>query len=113
MPEPAREPEVLTARQEDERTLDALGLTPAKAAEPLPGHVQRVAEDAAAAEETLAAVRSVPEPGDDEDELSPGEAWAVMASRRRDSVLQPPETLVPAAPQITEAQASADREAGE
>src|SRR6266536_2307754 len=112
MPEREAEPEIRAARQEDARILGELGLTPEKAAEPVPEHVQRVAENAAATEEVLAGLRSMPEPGEAEDDASPGEAWAAMAGRQRDSVLQPPEPLVPAAPQLAEPQiAEAELEA--
>ena len=92
--------------------LAALGLTPEAAADPAPDHVQRVAEHARVTEELLAGLRSMPEPSADVDEMSRGEAWAVAAGRRRDSVLQPPEPLVPAAPQITQPHAEAEPEAG-
>ena len=111
MPERQGEPEVRTARQEDARMLGDLGLTPEKAAEPLPEQVTRVAENAQTTEELLAGLRSMPEPGEAEDDMSPGEAWAVMAGRQRDSVLQPAEEPVAAAPQLSEPQA--DMEAGE
>jgi hypothetical protein len=112
MPEAAAGPEIMTARQEDERMLADLGLTPETAADPVPEHVQRVAENARAAEELLAELRSMPEPAADPDEMSPGEAWAVVAGRQRDSVLQPAEDLVPEAPQLTEPQAAPEAEAG-
>jgi hypothetical protein len=112
MPEAAAEPEIMTARQEDERMLADLGLTPETAADPVPEHVQRVAENARAAEELLAELRSMPEPAADPDEMSPGEAWAVVAGRQRDSVLQPAEDLVPEAPQLAEPQAAPEAEAG-
>ncbi len=112
MPQPEPEPEITTARQDDARMLADLGLTPETAADPVPEHVQRVAENATATEELLAALRSMPEPAADPDEVSPGEAWAVAAGRQRDSVLQPPEALVPPAPQVTQPQADAEMEAG-
>jgi hypothetical protein len=112
MPEPGQEPEITTRRQEDARMLAALGLTPETAADPVPRHVQQVAEHARATEEFLAELRSMPEPSANADEMSPGEAWAVAAGRQRDSVLQPSEPLVPAAPQITQPHAEAEPEAG-
>jgi hypothetical protein len=105
MSRPGRQPEITTRRQEDARMLAALGLTPETATDPVPGHAQRVAEHARATEEILAGLRSMPEPSADVDEMSSGEAWAVAAGRQRDSVLLPRETLVPAAPQITQPQA--------
>ena len=92
--------------------LAALGLTPETAADPVPRHVQQVAEHARATEEFLAELRSMPEPSANADEMSPGEAWAVAAGRQRDSVLPPPAPLVPAAPQITQPHAEAAPEAG-
>src|ERR1019366_6022380 len=112
MPAPGQEPEITTRRQEDARMLTALGLTPETAADPVPRHVQQVAEHARATEEFLAELRSIPEPSANADEMSPGEAWAVAAGRQRDSVLQPSEPLVPAAPQITQPHAEAEPEAG-
>jgi hypothetical protein len=112
MPQAAQKQEIMTRRQEDARMLTALGLTAQTAADPLPGHAQRVAEQARATEEVLARLRSMPEPSADADEMSAGEAWADEAGRQRDSVLQPRETLVPAAPQITQPQAGAEPEAG-
>jgi hypothetical protein len=50
----------------------------------------------------------MPEPSADPDEMSPG----VAAGRQRDSVLQLPESLVPAAPQMTQPHAEAEAEAG-
>jgi hypothetical protein len=112
MPQAGPEPEITTRRQEDARMLAALGLTPETAADPVPGHVRRVAEHARATEEFLAELRSMPEPSVNADEMSPGEAWPVAAGRQRDSVLQHPELLVPAAPQITQPHAEAEPQAG-
>jgi hypothetical protein len=107
MPAPAAVTEITTARQEDARMLADLGLTPATAGDPIPEHVYRVAENARQTEEVLAALRSMPEPAADPDEASPGEAWAVVVGRQRDSVLQPPEAPVPAAPELTAPEAEA------
>lgn len=108
MPRPEREPEITTRRQEDARMLAALGLTLETAADPVPGHVRRVADRTRETEEFLAGLRSMPEPSANADEMSPGEAWGIAAGRQRDAVLQPPESLVPAAPQVTQPQAEAE-----
>ncbi|MGO9079770.1 MAG: hypothetical protein ACLQDY_12100 [Streptosporangiaceae bacterium] len=108
MPRPGQEPEITTRRQDDARMLAALGLTSETAADPVPDHVRRVADRAREAEEFLAGLRSMPEPSANADEMSPGEAWGVAAGRQRDAVLQPPESLVPAAPQVTQPQAEAE-----
>lgn len=105
------EPQILTTRQEDERMLSVLGLTPATAAEPVPEHVHEAAGNAQATEEILAALRSMPEPGEAEDDMSPGEAWAAVIGRQRDSVLQPAGSLVPPAPQLTQPEADYELEA--
>jgi hypothetical protein len=42
----------------------------------------------------------MPEPGADEDELSPGEAWAKVIGRQRESVLQPAVEPIPSAAEI-------------
>jgi len=108
MPRAQQESEINTRRQEDARMLAALGLTPETAADPVPAHVQRVTEHAREAEEVLAGIRSMPEPGADADEMSPGEPWAAAAGRQRDAVLQRSEPLVPAAPQVTQPRAEAE-----
>ncbi len=105
--EPAREPEVLTERQEEQRTLAALGLTRETIGSPDPGHAQQAAERAREAEERLAEIRSLPEPEEDPD-IAPSEAWAAAVGRRRGAVLQPAERLIEPAPQL-----QADREAAE
>ena len=46
------------------------------------------------------AIRSMPEPGADGDELSPGEAWGKVIGRQRESVLQPAIEAGPPAPEI-------------
>jgi TrwC relaxase/AAA domain len=111
LPEPEREAEVMTSRQEDEQLRAELGLTPETVADPLPEHALRAAANARETEEILAALRSMPEPAEAEEELSPGEAWAVEAGRQRDSVLQPSVTLVSPAPQVTALQPGIEREA--
>jgi hypothetical protein len=112
MPQAGQEPEITTRRQEEARMLAALGLTPGTAADPMPGHVRRMAEHARRTEEFLAGLRSMPEPSANADEMSPGEAWPAAAGRQRDSILQPPEPLVPTAPQIMQPHAEAEMEAG-
>src|ERR1019366_8192799 len=94
MPEPEKEPEIVTPRREDAQLRTDLGLTPETVTDPVPEHVQRSADTARETEEILARLRSTPEPGAEEDDLSPGEAWATAAGRQRDSVLQPAATLV-------------------
>ncbi len=83
-----------------EATTSTLGLTPETAAEPVPEPVREVTETARQAQEELDRIRSMPEPGEDEEELSPGEAWARIIGRQRESVLQPTVQPVPPAPEI-------------
>jgi TrwC relaxase/AAA domain len=92
------EPASLLGNQEP--TLTALGLTPQTAADPVPELMYQISQAARQAQETLDRIRSMPEPGADEDELSPGEAWARVIGRQRESVLQPAVELVPPAPEI-------------
>jgi hypothetical protein len=113
MPDREKEAEIMTPQREDAQLRTDLGLTPETVTDPVPEHVQRSADNARDTEEILARLRSTPEPGAEEDDLSPGEAWATAAGRQRDSVLQPAETLVPAAPEVTQPQAQMEREASE
>lgn len=87
----------------------ALGLTAGAAREPSPEHVERVRETARATEEVLAGLRSMQEPDEDPD-MSPSEAWAVVTGRQRESVMQQESPLVPPAPELT---AEPQMEAGE
>ena len=106
---PRAEPEAPTVREQDQRMRAALGLTAGAAREPSPEHVERVRETARATEEVLAGLRSMQEPDEDPD-MSPSEAWAVVTGRQRESVMQQESPLVPPAPELT---AEPQMEAGE
>ena len=85
---------------EEETTVATLGLTPQTAVDPVPELVHEVSQAARKAQETLDRIQSMPQPGVDEDELSPGEAWAKVIGRQRESVLQPAVEPMPPAPAI-------------
>jgi hypothetical protein len=102
------EPSSLFGQQET--TLTTLGLTPHTAAGPIPAPVYEISHAARRAQETLDRIRSMPEPGANEDELSPGEAWAKAIGRQRESVLQPAVEPIPPAPEIDDRQAAMEAE---
>ena len=93
------EPEPVTA-EDDQQGLAALGLTLETVAEPVPDRVWQVQQAARDKQEDLDEIRSMPEPADEDDELSPGEAWGKVIGRQRDSVLQPGVEPIPLAPEI-------------
>ena len=50
-------------------------------------------------------------PAEEPDEMDLGEAWNVLAERRRDAVIQPPKPPIPAADSILERAAEREAEA--
>jgi hypothetical protein len=91
-----REPAASKQREADGQL--ALGLTPETVHAEIPEQVLRIQQNAKIAQAKLDDLTHTPLPGADEDELSPGEAWPVMAGRERDAVLQPPKPeIVPSA----------------
>jgi len=74
-----------------------LGLNPSQVQEATPALIGSIAAAARQAQRLLDEMRSLPLPAADEHELSPGQAWAAVAGRDRDAVLQPPAPQVPPA----------------
>jgi hypothetical protein len=50
-------------------------------------------------------------PAEEPDEMDLGEAWNVLAERRRDAIIQPPKPPIPAAGAIAERTAEREAEA--
>jgi hypothetical protein len=94
-----------SAFREEEPTAETLGLTPKTVADPIPEVIRDVSEASRRKQEEIDRIRSMPEPPEDDEELSPGEAWRRIIGREREDVWQPSREPMPAAPEI------ADREA--
>jgi hypothetical protein len=103
------EPEPLSTAEREAQALEVLGLTPGYGQPELPDQVSQVAEYNRRRQAEIDERRSLRIPAEDPDEMDLGEAWNVLAERRRDAVIQPPKPPIPAADAILER--TADREA--
>ena len=106
-----REPEPLGSAEREERALEVLGLTLDYDQPEPPSQVSQIAEYNRQRQAEIDERRSLRIPAEEPDELDLGEAWSVLAERRRDAVIQPPKPPVPAAGKVLER--AADREAGD
>jgi len=86
------EPEPLTIAAREERALQVLGLTPGNDQPELPLQVTEIAEYNRQRQAEIDERRSMHVPSEDPDEIDLGEAWNVLAERRRDAVIQRPIT---------------------
>jgi hypothetical protein len=105
------DPEPLTPAEREERTLEVLGLTPGHDQPELPLQVTEITEYNLKQQAEIDERRSIRIPGEDPDEVDLGEAWNVLAERRRDAVIQPPKPPIPAAEAILEHAAEREAEA--
>ncbi len=96
------EPEPLAATAREERALEVLGLTRGDDQPELPLQVTEIAEYNRQRQAEIDERRSMRVPSEDPDELDLGEAWNVLAERRRDAVIQPPKPPIPAAEAVVE-----------
>lgn len=103
------EPEPLTAAAREERALQVLGLTLNHGQPELPLQVSEITDYNRQRQAEIDERRSMRIPSEDPDEIDLGEAWNVLAERRRDAVIQPPKPPIPAAEAVLEH--SAEREA--
>jgi hypothetical protein len=85
-----RDGEPATSKQRETEGQLALGLTPETVHAEIPEQVVRIRRNAQIAQAKLDDLAHTPFPGGEQDELSPGEAWPVIAGRERDAVLHPP-----------------------
>jgi hypothetical protein len=104
-----REPEPLTVAEREERALEVLGLTLSYGQAELPLQVTEIAEYNRKRQAEIDERRSMRIPAEEPDEMDLGEAWNVLAERRRDAVIQPPRPPIPAAEAVLER--AAEREA--
>ena len=105
--EPDTEP--LTTAEGEQRALEVLGLTPGYDQPELPIQVTEIAEYNHKRQDEIDERRTMRIPAEEHEEMDLGEAWNVLAERRRDAVIQPPKAPIPAAEAVTER--AAEREA--
>jgi conjugative relaxase-like TrwC/TraI family protein len=103
------EPEPLTVAEREERALEVLGLTPTYDQPELPLQVTEIAEYNRKRQAEIDERRTMRIPAEHPDDMDLGEAWNVLAERRRDAVIQPPKPPIPAADAVIER--AAEREA--
>jgi hypothetical protein len=106
-----REPEPLSPDQREQRALDILGLTPDFGQAELPVQVSEIAEYNRKRRAEIDERRTMRVPAEEPGEMDLGEAWNVLAERRRDAVIQPPKPPIPAADAVLERAAEREAEA--
>jgi hypothetical protein len=106
--EPDTEP--LTTAEREQRALEVLGLTPGYHQPELPNQVTEIAEYNRQRQAEIDERRAMRIPAEEYEEMDLGEAWNVLAERRRDAVIQPPKPPIPAADAILEHAAERDSE---
>jgi conjugative relaxase-like TrwC/TraI family protein len=107
----SREPKLLSPAEREKRALEVLGLTPGYDQAELPVQVNQVAEYNRTRQAEIDERRSMRIPAEEPDEMDLGEAWTVLAERRRDAVIQPPKPPIPAADAVLERAAEREAEA--
>jgi hypothetical protein len=106
-----REPELLSPAEREERALNVLGLTPGHDQPELPVQVSQIAAYNRKRQTEIDERRSMRIPAEEPDARDLGEAWNVLAERRRDAVIQPPKPPIPAANAVIERAAEREAEA--
>jgi hypothetical protein len=95
---PREEP--LTPAGRERQALEVLGLSFGHDQPELPLQVTEVADYNRQRQAQIDELRSMRLPAEEPDEIDLGEAWSVIAERRRDAVIQPPKPPIPAADAI-------------
>jgi hypothetical protein len=106
-----REPEPVTPAEREARALDVLGLTPGHDQPELPLQVAEIAQYNHKRQAEIDERRCMRIPAEEPDEIDLGEAWNVLAERRRDAVIQPPKPPIPVADKILERVAEREAQA--
>jgi hypothetical protein len=106
-----REPEPLSPAEREQRALEVLGLTFGYDQPELPPQVSDIAEYNRKRQTEIDDRRTMRIPAEEPDEMDLGEAWNVLAERRRDAVIQPPKPPIPAAGAVLERAAGREAEA--
>jgi hypothetical protein len=107
----ARQPTLLSPAEREEQVLEVLGLTPGYDQAELPVQVNQVADYNRNRQAEIDERRTMRIPAEEPDEMDLGEAWNVLAERRRDAVIQPPKPSIPAADALSERAAEREAEA--
>ena len=103
------EPEPLAPAGREQRAMEVLGLTFAGDQAELPAQVSEIAEYNRKRQAEIDERRTMRIPSEEPDQMDIGDAWNVLAERRRDAVIQPPKPPIPAAEAVLER--AAEREA--
>jgi len=106
-----REPQPLSPVEREAQALEVLGLTLNCDQPELPRQISQIAEYNRERQAEIDERRSMRIPAEEPDEMDLGEAWNVLAERRRDAVIQPPKPPIPAADAILERAAEREAEA--
>jgi AAA domain len=104
------EPEPLAPAERERRALEVLGLTLGYDQPELPLQVTEITDYNRQRQAEIDERRCMRIPAEEPDEVDLGEAWTVLAERRRDAVIQPPKPPIPAASAVLER--ADEREAG-
>jgi hypothetical protein len=104
-----RKPEPLSPAEREQRALEVVGLTVGHDQPELPRQVSEIAEYNRKRQAEIDERRTMRIPAEEPNEMDLGEAWNVLAERRREAVIQPPKPPIPAADAILER--AAEREA--
>jgi conjugative relaxase-like TrwC/TraI family protein len=105
------EPEPLAPSEREERALEVLGLRLGCDQAKLPLQITEIAKYNRNRQAEIDERRSMRIPAEEADEMDLGEAWNVLAKRRRDAIIQPPKPPIPAADAIAERAAEREAEA--
>jgi hypothetical protein len=103
------ETEPRTPAGREQCALEVLGLTPGYDQPELPIQVTEIAEYNRKRQDEIDERRTMRIPAQEHEEMDLGEAWNILAERRRDAVIQPPKPPIPAAEAVIER--AAEREA--
>ena len=107
----AHQPEPLSPAEREAQALDVLGLTPGHDQPELPLQVTEIAQYNRQRQAEIDERRSMRIPAEEPEELDLGEAWNVLAERRRDAVIQSPKPPIPAADAVLKRAAEREAEA--
>jgi conjugative relaxase-like TrwC/TraI family protein len=106
-----REPGPISPAVREEQALEVLGLTLGYDQPELPLQVSQIAEYNRKRQAEIDERHSMRIPAEEHGEMNLGEAWNVLAERRRDAVIQPPKPPIPAADAVLERAAEREAEA--
>ncbi len=109
-PELPSKPAEPTPAEREERALQVLGLTLDYDQPELPSQISEIAEYNRQRQAEIDERRSVRIPAEEPDEMDLGQALNVLAERRRDAVIQPPQPEIPPSSKLLEHEADLEAE---